>query len=295
MKNKLIYGIVILLCSCSLPDFKSVNPTRLLDAPAFNITTSGPHVKTVNGINYLEYGQSADVTIAVTDAPGKIADISGGFTIPAYGTITPDDASVNAVKGSETGSAKIIAMATALPSDGADRNTSISVSVVDSQVDDNGNPVPKTTTNTIPVVFVKCLGDGMATGIYEVTAANGVLDGGAAYTLDDIESTSGKEADVVITSTRPGKYTFSEITGGVWPTFYSTRASPVLDIDLCDKTINGHGGAVTTGLGTTAQRKFTINGTLNNDGTITITWSYVRETAATPVNPANGTYTLTKK
>ena len=48
-----------------------------------------------------------------------------------------------------------------------------------------------------------------------------------------------------------------------------------------------------TGAGTAAARTFTITGVLNPDGTIDVTWSYVRNDGATPANPAKGTYTLT--
>ena len=85
---------------------------------------------------------------------------------------------------------------------------------------------------------------------------------------------------------------FNEITGGVWPAFYSGRANPALQVDLCGTTISGREGAVTAGAGSATARIFTIAGTQNGDGTITINWSYARVTGVTPANPAKGTYTL---
>jgi hypothetical protein len=137
--------------------------------------------------------------------------------------------------------------------------------------------------------------------MYVVTAASGNLDGGGAYTLEDLEADFGEAIHVEITEDSPGRFTMDEVTGGVWPTYYSGRANPALGIELCGTTIGGIEGEVTAGAGTANARTFTIDGTDNGDGTITITWSYKRndqtqdgEPDTTPANPAMGTYTLTE-
>lgn len=298
MKKKLFYILICFLglASCSLPDYKDINPKPLKDSPAYNVTPAGSSQSTLLGTTYLLYGQSADFNIDVTDAPGKIADVSGVLSVPSYGTATTESSSLGALKGAEKGSTKITLKAMDTPVDGLDRSFNFDISVSDGQLDEKGLPAGKITKVTRKVVLTgPCLTSSIVAGTYKVTSATGILDFGTPYTLASLEAAKGGSITVVVSLTRPGLYSFNEITGGIWPLYYSGRANPALSIDLCGTTISGNAKLTTTGAGTTAQRKFTINGALNGDGTITITWSYVRQTGgSTPVPAANGTYTLTK-
>lgn len=292
--------MIVVLGSCTLPDYRDVNPKQLLDAPAYNITPSGSAQATANGktgfdgrtigITYVQYGGSVDFAIDVVDCPGKVADVSCAISVPSYATTTVDATTLTALKGQPTGSTKVTVVAEAAP-DANDRAANLVFNVADGQVDGSGNPL--TTTVTWPVVLVSCVSTGITPGVYQVTDASGNLDGGATYDLATLEADHGGSVFVTVSMPRPGLYTFNEVTGGIWSTYYTGRASPVLSTDLCNTTVSGHPGLVTTGAGTSATRTFTIDGTLNNDNTITITWSYTR-LQGTPASPAQGTYTLTK-
>ncbi len=133
----------------------------------------------------------------------------------------------------------------------------------------------------------------IAEGNYLVTAASGNLDGGDPYELPDLVAFGGKNIIVAISQDRPGVYTMNEVTAGIWPLFYSGRANPELKVDVCGNTITGREGYSTAGAGTVAARTFTLNGTVNDDSTIDMSWSYVRDDGTTPVDPAQGSYTLT--
>jgi hypothetical protein len=305
MKN-IIYlclTIVTFFFTSCVDDYTDSNPPHLLDAPTLRISNSegeGNILTTVTKNPY-QYGYAATVpytspvtyTVSIIDAPGKIGEISVAASIPEYGTATLDDASVAAIQGKEKGDFNFTFTPNADFSEFPDRVLNLVVTVSDSQKNDKGEASPLSTTLTMPVTLAKCTTDDITPGVYMVTAASGELDGGTAYTLDDIVADAGGDIYVQITKVRPGWYTIDEVTGGIWPTYYSTRANPALGVDLCGTEISGHSGAVTTGAGGGAQRKFTINGTLNGDGTIDISWTYVREAGAPPSSYAIGTYTLT--
>jgi hypothetical protein len=306
MKNRLFHFIILILTggACTLPDVTTQNPPRLLDSPAFNVTPSGTGQATANGktgydgktigTTYITYGSSVDFAIDVVDCPGKVASVTSSISVPTYSTGIAVDAS--SLVGQETGSAKVNVKAMAAP-DGTDRAANLALSVTDAQISTDGN-APKTTTVTWPVVLVKCVGTGIAAGNYQVTAASGVLDGGAPYSLADLEAAYGDNIVMSVIQNRPGLYTIADATGGVWASIYTTRALPTLAVDLCGTTVSGHEGLLTVGAIVTSPpsntiRTFTLNGTLNSDNTITIVWSYVKASAP-PAIPAHGTYTLTK-
>lgn len=236
-----------------------------------------------------------EFTVSVIDAPGRVATVSVVPSVPDFGTVSLDDASVSSVIGQEQGDFKFTFTPNAALPDKADRSLNLVITVSDSQLNQNGEAGPKTTTLTVATTLGNCLSEGLQEGTYAVTAASGNLDGGAAYTLDDLKADGGvDEILVTISEDRPGRYVIDEVTGGCWPVYYGGRANPALMVDLCDSSIQGNEGEVTAGSGAGPLRKFTIDGTLNGDGTVNITWSYERTDAPTPADPAKGTYTLTK-
>jgi hypothetical protein len=303
--RKRIYKLILLIMgvfvytSC-VDDYTDANPPHLLDAPTFRVSATGAQVLSTVPVNQfqngyellLTYDEPVEVTVSVIDAPGKIGDVTATASVPDFATTELDEASVNAAQGKTSGEFKFTIIPNSDIEDRVDLTFNVVITVSDMQKDEKGEASPLTTTMTIPVTLVACLTEGLA-GDYIVTDASGNLDGGTAYTLDDIEADAGvSEIPVTITEVRPGRFTIDEVTGGVWPVYYSGRANPALDVDFCGTDINGHPGAVTAGAG--PFRTFTIDGTDNGDGTITISWSYVRDDAPTPANPAMGTYTLTK-
>lgn len=303
MKNIFYFltGIVLVLNSC-VDDYTDANPPHLLDAPTFRVSrpsddngkiTTVPINQFQNGYeSIVSYGNPVEYTVSVIDAPGKVGEVSVSASIPDFGSVVLDDASVAALQGKESGDFKFTFMSNPNVPDQSDRSLNIVINVSDSQQDEKGEASPLTTTLTIPVTIYKCISDGLAEGIYTVTAASGNLDGGETYNLDSLEKYAEGNILVEVIIEGPGLYVINEVTGGVWPVFYSGRANPALLVDLCGTTITGREGFVSTGVGTAAQRTFTIDGTLNSDGTATITWSYVRDDGATPADPAKGSYTM---
>ncbi len=307
MKNfyKLIL-MILMVCSVisCVDDYTDANPPAQFDAPTFRISATGSNqiiiTTPVNPFqntysSYLKYGAPIEFTVSVIDAPGKVASVSAVASVPDFGSVTLDNASVSALVGKETGEFKFTFTPSALLPDESDRTLNLVVSITDSQLDEKGESDAKTTTLTIPSTLVSCVSQDLEEGLYHVTEASGNIDGGGTYTLDDLKLDGGVDEIVVsITKDRPGLYTINEVTGGCWPVYYSGRANPELQVDFCSPGITGHEGSVTAGAAPGPLRKFTIDGTKNGDGTIDITWSYERLDAATPADPAKGTYTLTK-
>ncbi|MFZ6014197.1 MAG: hypothetical protein ACOYXT_27895 [Bacteroidota bacterium] len=297
----LVLGVTISAC---VDDYTDANPPRRLDAPTLRISETGNTQKVLTipvdrfqntFTAYVGYGEPSTFTISVIDAPGKVSAVSVTPSVPDFGTVTLNASSVAALQGKEVGEFTFTFTPNPNLGDTDDRLLNLVVTVTDSQTDEKGESRPKTTTLTLPTHLVACITEGLE-GTYKVTAASGNLDGGAAYTLDDLETELGGEILVEIETTAiPGRYVMDEVTGGVWPAFYPGRANPALLVDLCGTSLSGHSGGTTAGSGSGPLRTFDIEGTVSGNGTITMTWSYVRDDAPTPANPAKGTLTLTKQ
>jgi len=306
MKNSyLIILLLFLSVTSCVDDYTDANPPTKLDAPTLRISASGSNQKIetvpVNAyqntyIAYQTYDGPVEYTVSVIDAPGKVGAVTVEGSVPDFGTVTLDDASVNALMGQEAGSFKFTYTPNPSLTDGADRALNLVVNVSDSQLGQDGESAPKTTTLTLPTTLAKCIDEQLEEGLYVVTEASGNLDGNVPYTLDDLKTDAGVDEILVeVTIDRPGLYTIDEVTGGVWPVYYSGRANPALKVDFCGTTLNGHEGELTAGSAGGPLRTFTIDGTVNGDGTIDIVWSYERtDGAPTPVDPAKGTYTIMK-
>jgi hypothetical protein len=300
-----IMGLMLVTTGC-VDDYTDANPPQKLDAPTLRVSASGSgqKIETVpanayqnNFVAYQTYGSAIEYTVSVIDAPGKVASVSVVPSVPDFGTVTLNDASVASLVGQEIGEFKFTFTPNPALPDVADRALNLDISVTDSQLEANGEPGPKTTTLTLATNLVKCISQGLEEGTYVVTEASGNLDGGVAFTLDDLLADGGVDAILVdIAMDRPGLYTIDEVTGGCWPVYYGGRANPELQVDLCGSTISGHEGSLTAGTEGGPLRTFTIDGTINSDGTVNITWSYERTDAGgvTPVDPAKGTYKIAK-
>jgi hypothetical protein len=307
MKNtyKLITLLLLGVMSC-VDDYTDANPQGQLDAPTLRISAAGSNqkIETVPAnpyqntyVAYQTYDGPVEYTVSVIDAPGRVGAVSVVSSAPENGSLTVDDASVAALIGQEKGSFKFTFTPNAALPDFSDRPLNLVITVTDSQVTQDGEAAPKTTTLTLPTNLVKCINEQLEEGLYVVTEASGNLDGGVAITLDDIKADGGvDEVLVEVSMDRPGLYTIDEVSGGVWPVYYPGRANPALKVDLCGTTLSGHEGDLTAGELPGPLRTFTIDGTINSDGTVDITWSYERtDGVATPVDPAKGTYTIAKK
>lgn len=288
----------LIMSGACVDDYTEYNPPHALDAPFLRASTSGsnqilvstplnPYQNTLK--SYIGLGTSVEFTVSVVDAPGKINTVSVAPSVPDFGSVTLNEASVTALKGKEQGEFRFTYTANPDLAEGDDRPLNIVITVTDSQEGSN----KQTTTLTIAaVVGSPCFSRALQTGNYLVTQASGNRDGGDPYTLDSLQLALHSRVVVSIAEERPGVYTITEVTGGVWPVYYSGRAVPELQVDVCGNTITSRTGYATTSPGTAVARTFTINGTVNNDNTVDITWSYVRDDGATPIDPAKGSYKL---
>lgn len=304
MNKVLLYILGLLLTVSCVDDYTDANPAHLLDAPFLRVSGNGSNqiVQTVpvnayqnNYRAYAQYGGAVEFTVSVVDAPGRVASVSVVPSVPDFGTVALNESTVSSLVGQEKGEFKFTFTPNPALPDASDRSMNLVISVSDSQLNEVGESAAKTTILTLPTNLVSCLSTGIEDGTYVVTEASGNLDGGDPFTLDDLLTDAGVDAITVsLEQARPGLYTMDEVTGGVWPVYYSGRANPALKVDLCGNTILGHEGDVTAGSEPGPLRKFDIAGTVNENGTITITWSYERLDAGTPDSPASGTYTLSK-
>ncbi len=303
MNKILVYILGVMLLGACVDDYTDANPPHQLDAPTLRISSSvsGQKIETIpaNAYQntyraYTEYGTPVEFTVSVIDAPGRVASVSVVPSVAEYGTVTLNDATVSSITGQEKGEFKFTFTPNPALPDVSDRAMNLVVTVADGQLDQVGESLPKTTILTVPTTLVACVSEGIEEGTWMVTQATANEDGGLAITLDSLQKYGGDQILVEITAERPGLYTIDEATGGVWPIYYAGRISPIVQVDLCGNTIVGHDGTLSFGEAPNPVRAFTVDGTLNGDGTITITWSYERVGAATPADPAKGTYTLTK-
>jgi hypothetical protein len=284
-------GLISLTIAACVDDYTDANPKTLLDAPTIRITSTSSNqaVATVAANQfqntyeaYASYGSPVQYTVNVIDAPGTIGEISVSASVPEFGSVALNQASADALQGQETGSFNFTFTPNQAldPADG-DRSLNIVVNVSDNQ--------GKTTSVTFPLTLVNstCFTSGIA-GQYRVKSATGNRDGGITFNLDTLKKYYPTPHVIVqVTEQRPGLVTLDEITGGLWPLFYPTRANPSVDVDLCGSTI-AENNLIVGGI-----RRFVANGTVNSDNTITITWSYTRiDGNPTPASPAKGTFVL---
>jgi len=312
---KYIYSLILFCVTAGLigcvDDYTDYNPPGQKNGPFVMLSASGNDnivLTSSQPLNtytaYVQYGGGpVEITVNVIDAPGTIGSASVTSSIEEFGTVELDEPSFNAVKGKTSGSFKFtFTPSTTLPTM-ADRGLNLEVAVSDTQLDSKGKESPVTSTITIPVTLVSgpCLSK-LAAGQYKVTSASGILDGGEAYNEEDLIANSqqafaGDQVVVTITAVRPGVYTISEISGGVVPIVYGWT-NPAVRVNVCGNTITGRTNYLTFGDpledGGDGERTYTVDGTVNTDGTITINWSYVGEDFETPTDAAHGTYTLTK-
>jgi hypothetical protein len=109
-----------LLSSC-VDDYQDANPPRAFDSPFFVLNVDQAAILS---------DQTTEITLSVVDAPGKIDSV--GFALAEdQGTVTLDQASLDAAKGQETGSIK----ATYNPPQNNEGTFSIQVTLFDGQGD----------------------------------------------------------------------------------------------------------------------------------------------------------------
>jgi hypothetical protein len=321
--KRIIYTVLtagmLFVAGACVDDYTDANPPHMLDAPTLRLAgTTGNDLifSTLDGTNIYQKtyaaviaqaGDPVEFTVSVIDAPGKIGEITGALSVPDFGEVVIDQASANALKGKETGSFKVTFIPSDFGPDYDDGSANVVITVSDTQLDDKGEEAPLTTTLSFPITLRRCLSTSLATGRYIVTEASGVLDDGTTYDENDIHDAwaalgGSGSFGVTIARTAPGRYTFNDVTGGVWRALYydfdeevEGRNRPTVGLDLCGNSLYMH-DELTTIQGTEADpftRKFFADLTVNGDGSINVEWWYevVGEEDETE-SPAHGTYKL---
>ena len=246
----LISATLILFSSC-VDEYQDANPPRLLDAPAISSIDASKTTLLTN--------ESVEISINVSDAPGGIDSVSATATDDAgnaYGTFTSTNLST--VKGATSGTITMTYMAPA----GYSGDLTVSVIVYDRQLDHRGEMVRKSSTAATVELTILCDAKEDYSGTYTLSAYGNLGDGegGAADTYTDLEST------VSVTKDGVGNFVVSDITFGVYPVVYEDDA-PEGTITICDTTITDNGDTDQYG------DPITINGNVNEDGTIALEWS----------------------
>ncbi|MEM7107548.1 MAG: hypothetical protein AAF519_04920 [Bacteroidota bacterium] len=111
-------------------------------------------------------------------------------------------------------------------------------------------------------VLFTCVSD--IAGTY-TTITDGGQGDGAGGTEDPF---SDLEYEVIITEVSPGKYEFSDVTGGLYTEIYGASDNPVEITDVCDQLILDSQPDVVYG-----GDEFNGTGTVNSDGSLTVSWS----------------------
>src|SRR5688572_8683254 len=114
MRNTIYLMLVAsaLVFAACVDDYTDSNDAPLMDAPTIRVSSAAANQTIVvvpenayqNGYEaYLVYGQPVEYTVSVIDAPGKIGAVSVTASVPDFGSVTIDEASVAAIQGQESG------------------------------------------------------------------------------------------------------------------------------------------------------------------------------------------------
>jgi hypothetical protein len=256
-----VLAAALIVTSC-VDDYQDANPPLAKDGPFFKLSAGGDVLETEEDGNFLGANSNLVLTLSVISCEGLI-DSVGVVVSDTFGIATVDQASLNAVRGQKSGEIQVIF---ASP-DEVDEEVDITLDVTlydgQEELEWNGGVVEyrKSSTESYDVTLVACTSTGLA-GTYTTLASGFFGEGGGvqgdAYT--DLAS------EITITEIRPGQYRINDMSFGLYPVGYGD-VSPVGDVNLCGNEISDRGGTDRYG------DPFTINGTLNADGTLSIQWN----------------------
>jgi hypothetical protein len=265
MKKTINIILVILalagLSSC-VDDYMDANPPRAKDGPFFNLTASGDVLETPANGNFIGAGQTLTLTLNVIDCQGGIDSVGFTMSDTTIGTPVVDQTSLDAVQGAIQG--QVVVNYTTPGELDSEVDLDIDVTLYDGQptIDWYGREVEyrKSSTETYTVTLVVCTSTGLA-GTYS-SMANGFFGDGAGGTDG---SYSDLATTITITEIRPGLYEIDDMSFGLYPELYGDTA-PTGQVNLCGTDISDRGDTDQYG------DPFTITGTLNQDGSVDLTW-----------------------
>lgn len=229
-------------------EYYEANPPRLLDAPFIHSVTVSEDTITDNS--------STQITANIVDAPGVIDSIAVSVVDELnqpFGTVEV----VEDPSGSTSGN--LVIRYTAPENRGG--LATVCLEVFDKQRNHLGELSRKGSGQKCEDIFVFCPSN--LAGTYNTIASGdyGDGEGGSAGTYSDLEST------VTFTDLGAGVYQVDDITFGLYPVAYGDNAPAGKVTDEC-KTIKGDPNNKDQ-----YNDPITINGQVNADGTLNITWS----------------------
>ena len=269
--KKIPLAIAVFVLSACVDDFDEANPPLALDGPAgFLNAPSGDGIKATdtgdNTFLFLPREGTLLFSVAIVDAPGLIASanatLANNVQVDDLGTITGD---VSEALGKEIGTVQWAYQAGNVPGD-----ENITLSVEDAQAP------PKVTQfvvdEPVRIIDTDCFSNTNLVGAYTT-----VTDG---YDALANENFTGLEAVVELRINaggvnHPGLYRLTDGSFGL----YERQGSEnnFINVEVCGNEILN------------ANEEFTdsFSGTVNGDGTISITWSNVNgDSGNTVMTPA---------
>jgi hypothetical protein len=257
MKNKWIFAIGVFMFAGCVDEFEEAQDPKRLDAPAAFAVLSGKVVNAENlneeAYNWVALGETIHFDINVADAPGLIEEVritqEDEFGIASQIGNTSFD--LAPVKGQEKGSFSI-----------SYEPVELGVEVVEIEVLDAQSPQKNFVLNNFdPIRVVNgCLSNTNLVGFYTSVASG--FDSETGQNYSNITST----IEIYIRANGidfPGYYRMRNGSFGLYTE--QGYGDPIVNIAVCGDTLTT--GAAPDGI--------QYAGTVNDDGTIDITWSNV--------------------
>lgn len=258
MKTKALKIILILLIvsSCKVDDYSDANPPRAKDSPAAFLTVAGDAIvdTETNGTTYTYVPINGTISFEadVVDAPGIIDSVSVVLS-KELGEVAIDMTAQGEVEGLIT----VTYTAGSVFSTGAntDGNEDIEIEIFDSQTPRKSVAFAP---DRIKTVNATCFSSRPLVGFYDTVTSGFDSETGSDYT--DLEGVVEFRINAGGVN-HPGLYRLTDGSFGLYPE--QGFAANLINVTVCDNAI------------VNANEEFanTFSGTLNSDGTITITWS----------------------
>jgi hypothetical protein len=255
-----IFIFLFVVSSCEVDDYQDANPPRKKDGPAvYQANLAGDVITAPNlnevQLNYVQAGKSFMIEVDVVDAPGMIDSVSLSLS-DSLGTISVDEASFNAIKGKDQG--KFVVNYTGTTSSvGTTAVENITIGVYDAQ-----NPRKMASISPASVKVVEnCLASKSLVGWYDTVAS-----GYNSETDENYSGLTGKSELYIRANNgadNPWNYRLRNASFGLYAD--QGFGEPFANLAVCDNTITTGTPAPADGLQYT--------GTINEDGTLTISWS----------------------
>jgi hypothetical protein len=254
--SKIFFALSLVITACTVDDYTDANPPHAKDGPAGFLAVGGDAIVDTesNGTTYTfvpVYG-NAIFNIDIVDAPGIIdsvgAELSKGLGITSINL---------AAEGKSKGLVQVTYTAGELFSSGSSTvgNEDLDIEIFDAQSPRKSLPVA---IDRIKTVNATCFASRPLVGFYNTVTSGFDSETGEDYT--DLEAVVEFRINAGGVN-HPGLYRLTDGSFGLYPE--QGFAGNFINVTVCDNAI------------TNADEEFAglFSGTLNEDGTITITWS----------------------